>query len=69
MGIVGALVMGVGMCCDMVWEGIWFIPGIFIGLIGMAVVVLAYPIYQKILKKEREKIASEVIRLSDELLK
>ena len=68
-GIIGALILGTGMCCAMVWQGIWFIPGIFIGLIGMAVVVLAYPIYQKILKKEREKIASEVIRLSDELLK
>ena len=67
MGIVGALVMGVGMCCDMVWEGIWFIPGVFIGLIGMAVLALAYPVYQKVLKKEREKIAPEIIRLSDEL--
>lgn len=68
-GIVGALVMGVGMCCAMVWQGIWFIPGVFIGLIGMAVLALAYPVYQKVLKKEREKIAPEIIRLSDELMK
>lgn len=68
-GIVGALIMGVGMCCAMVWQGIWFIPGVFIGLIGMAVLALAYPIYQKVLKKEREKIAPEIIRLTDELMK
>lgn len=68
-GIVGALIMGIGMCCAMVWQGVWFIPGIIIGLVGMAVLALAYPIYQKVLKKEREKIAPEIIRLTDELMK
>ena len=68
-GIIGALIMGTGMCCTMVWQGLWFIPGIIIGLIGMAVLALAYPIYQKIIKKERETIAPEIIRLTDELTK
>lgn len=68
-GVIGALIMGLGMCCAMVWQGMWFIPGIIIGLIGMAVVAAAYPIYQKVVKKEREKIAPEIIRLTDELLK
>lgn len=68
-GIVGALIMGIGMCCAMVWQGVWFIPGIIIGLIGIAVLALAYPTYQKVLKKEREKIAPEIIRLTDELMK
>lgn len=68
-GIIGALIMGTGMCCTMVWQGLWFIPGIIIGLIGMAVLALAYPIYQKIIKKERERIAPEIIRLTDELTK
>ena len=35
-GIVGTLVMGIGMCYTMVWAGIWFIPGIIIGMIGIA---------------------------------
>ncbi len=39
-----------------------------IGLVGMAVLALAYPVYQKVLKKERKKIAPEVIRLTDELM-
>lgn len=68
-GIIGALIMGVGMCCTMVWQGLWFIPGVIIGLIGMVVLAAAYPIYQKVLKKEREKIAPEIIRLTDELMK
>lgn len=53
----------------MVWEGIWFIPGVIIGIIGMGILCLAYPLYNRILKKEREKVAPEIIRLSDELLK
>ncbi|MGM9653119.1 MAG: hypothetical protein ACI3XP_05730 [Eubacteriales bacterium] len=68
-GVIGALILGGGMCCTMVWQGMWFIPGILLGLIGMAVAALAYPIYQRVLKKEREKIAPEVLRLTDELMK
>lgn len=67
-GIVGALVMGIGMCCTMVWEDKMFIPGIIIGLIGIILVSLAYPVYNRILKSERKKIAPEIIRLTDELL-
>ena len=36
---------------------------------GMILVALAYPIYKKVLKSEREKIAPEILRLSEELLK
>lgn len=68
-GIIGALTMGLGMSCCMVWGGVFFIPGIVIGLIGIALICLAYPVYNKTLKKEREKIAPEIIRLTDELIK
>lgn len=68
-GILGALVMGIGMCCAMVWQGVMFIPGIIIGIIGIALVCCAYPIYNRITEKEREKIAPEIIRLTDELMK
>ncbi len=68
-GIISVLVMGIGMCCCMVWDGVWFIPGIFIGLIGIAGVALAYPVYNHVVKKERRRIAPEIIRLTDELMK
>ena len=68
-GVIGALVLGIGMSCCMVWQGIWFIPGIVVGIIGMALVGCAYPVYNHITKKEREKIAPEIIRLTDELMK
>lgn len=68
-GVIGALLMGVGMCCTMVWQGVWFIPGIIIGIIGIAVAAIAYPLYQRVTRKERERIAPEIIRLTEELLK
>ena len=67
-GITGTLIMGIGMCCTMVWQNTLFVPGIIIGLIGIAMLSVAYPVYNMILKKEREKIAPEILRLTDELL-
>ena len=67
-GIAGTLVMGTGMSMCMVWTEL-FIPGIIVGVIGIAAVSLAYPVYSYVTKKEREKIAPEIIRLTDELLK
>lgn len=68
-GIIGALVMGFGMCCALVWQESMFIPGIIIGIAGIALICCAYPIYSHITKKERERIAPEIIRLTDELMK
>ena len=43
--------------------------GIAVGAVGIVGVALAYPIYKAITKKERERIAPEVLRISEELLK
>lgn len=67
-GIIYALVLGLGMSCCMVWGGRWFVPGIIIGCVGLAGVCAAYPIYNHIVKQEREKIAPEILRLSEELM-
>ena len=69
LGVIGTLILGVGMCCVLVWQNTWFIPGIIIGIVGLAVLSLAYPVYLQVTKKEREKIAPEILRLTDELLK
>lgn len=68
-GIVGALVLGFGMSCCMVWTDKLFVVGIIVGIIGIALVCAAYPIYNYVTKKEREKIAPEIIKLTDELMK
>lgn len=67
-GIISTLVFGVGMCCTMVWKGL-MLPGIIIGVVGIIGIVSAYPIYVHVTKKQREKVAPEIIKLSDELMK
>ena len=68
-GVIGALIMGAGMSCCLVWTNSLLIPGIVIGVIGMAVLAVAWPLYNRTLKKERERIAPEILRLTDELMK
>ena len=67
-GIIGALIMGAGMSLCMVVGNVWMIPGIIVGVIGMVVIAVAYPIYVRILKKERERIAPEILKLTEELM-
>lgn len=77
LGVVGALVMGSGMSLIMTDMGeilevtgiVGMFVGIFIGVIGIILIALAYPVYSKVLEKEREKIAPEILRLTEELLK
>ena len=66
-GILYALILGLGMSCCMVWAGSLFLPGIVIGCVGLAGVTATYPIYNHIVKQEREKIAPEILRLTEEL--
>jgi len=66
-GIVYALVLGLGMSCCLVWAGILFVPGIVIGCIGLAGVAVTYPIYNHIVRQDREKVAPEILRLTEEL--
>ncbi|MBR6682222.1 MAG: hypothetical protein IKL40_04485 [Clostridia bacterium] len=76
-GIVGALIMGIGMSLAMTDIGgiiginsaFAMIIGVIIGIVGIVLVSVAYPVYNRIIKKEREKIAPEIIRLTDELMK
>lgn len=67
MGTVGALLLGVGMSCCMVWG--LFAVGVLVGIVGILGMALAYPLYERITRKEREKIAPEILRLTDELMK
>ncbi len=68
-GIAGALILGIGMCCTMVWGDKLFIPGIIIGLAGIAGVSVAYPLYTRMVKKKRAELAPEIMRITDELMK
>ncbi len=75
-GILGALILGFGMSLVMTDLGaalglthtgaLW--AGIIIGVIGIVPVCLALPIYNIVTKKERARVAPEILRLTDELL-
>lgn len=66
-GVLYALVLGLGMSCCLVWAGRLFLPGVVIGCIGLAGVAATYPIYDRIVRQDREKIAPEILRLTEEL--
>ena len=73
-GILGALILGTGMSLCLTDIGaalgnLSLVMGIVIGLVGMVIVSAAYPIYIRVLKKERTRIAPEVLSLTDELMK
>jgi len=74
MGVIGALIMGTGMsfCLTDLGSALGrfaMVLGIVVGLVGMVMAALAYPIYSRTLKKEREKIAPDILRLTEELLR
>ncbi len=74
LGILGVLIMGVGMSLVMTELGSKLgiesmLVGVIIGIVGIILTAIAYPVYMLVLKKQREKIAPEVIRLTDELMK
>ena len=67
-GVIGALIMGVGMCLSMNVIGNGnMVLGVVIGIIGLILVSVNYPIYRKMLKKGKEKYAFEIMELAKEI--
>lgn len=76
-GIIGVLIMGSGMSLIMsdlyklfgMHGAMAMTIGIVLGAIGITIACFAYPVYNRVLRKERERIAPDIIRLTDELMK
>ena len=73
-GVIGTLILGTGMSLCMTelgaaLEHFAMVIGVLAGLIGLVMVALAYPLFNYVLRKERKRIAPEILRLSEELLK
>ena len=68
-GIIGILLFGIGMSCCLVWGEQLYALGIIVGFLGITLMSVAYPIYKNITKRKREKIAQQILSLSEELLK
>ncbi|MBP3315326.1 MAG: hypothetical protein J6M03_05835 [Clostridia bacterium] len=77
LGIIGALILGFGMSLIMtdlaeflgLEETVVMVVGVSVGIVGGILASLAYPIYNAIVKAKRKKLAPEIIRLTDELMK
>lgn len=73
-GCVGAIVMGSGMSLVMTDIGSAIglenamAPGIVIGIIGMLMAIVNYPIYKGILTSRRNKYAAQIMELSDKIM-
>ena len=72
-GVIGALILGTGMSFCMTDLGaalgnLAMVLGILVGAIGITLIALAYPVFNRTLKKEREKIAPQILQLTDELM-
>ena len=76
-GIIGALILGFGMSLCMTdlgeilgsYRNLSMVFGVIIGVVGGVLASFAYPIYNAIVKAKRKKLAPEIIRLTDELMK
>ena len=76
-GVIGTLILGCGMSLCMTDVGallglqgnLSFVIGITVGVLGGIIAGIAYPIYNAIVKAKRKKLAPEIIRLADELMK
>ena len=60
-GLAGTLVMGLGLA--MVLSFNWMIPGIILGCCGIAVMAAMPAAYEKLLKRERKRVAPQIVEL------
>lgn len=75
-GTVGALVMGSGMSLMMTdigktigLNGDLTLPAVAVGVVGMVMAAVTYPIYQKILNRRKKRFSAEVLKLSNEIMR
>ena len=66
-GIGGALIFGLGMCLTMEVIGHMIWLGVVLGLIGMAGMIFAYPVYRKFFARAKEQYAPRILQLTEEL--
>ena len=74
-GSISAIVMGAGMSLVMTDIGTkigltaTLVPGIAVGVVGMGMTLTTYPIYKKILNSRKKKYASQIMELSERVMK
>ena len=74
-GSISAIVMGAGMSLVMTpiaekmgLGGDPMVYGIIIGVVGLVMTIVNYPIYKGILGSRRKKFGAEILKLSDKIM-
>ena len=73
-GSLGAIIMGAGMSLVMTEIGSiiglenTMVPGIAVGVVGLALALTTYPVYKKILNSRKKKYAPQILALSEKLM-
>ena len=73
-GSISAIIMGAGMSLVMTDIGATvgitdsMVPGIAIGIVGMVMAIINYPIYKRIMSSRRKKYADKIVKLSDKIM-
>ena len=73
-GSVSAIIMGAGMSLVMtdigaaIGIGSALVPGIVIGVLGLGMALLTYPMYKGILNARKKKYGAEILSLSDKIM-
>ena len=73
-GSISAIIMGAGMSLVMtdigatLGMGSTMLPGILVGIVGMAMVLVNYPLYRRILGKRKKKYGAEILALSEKIV-
>ena len=73
-GSISALIMGAGMSLTMTDIGSMvgvensMATGIVIGVIGMVMAILNYPMYRKMLNSRKKKYADEIMEMSQKIM-
>lgn len=74
-GSISAIIMGAGMSLVMTDIGATvgvaepMVPGIIIGIVGMFLAIINYPVYNRVLASRRRKYADQIVKLSDKIMK
>ncbi|MBQ9792151.1 MAG: hypothetical protein IJW32_00190 [Clostridia bacterium] len=66
MGIISLLIFGLGITMVIEWKiVIW---GVLVGLVGLVIMLLVYPIFLKLTNYLKNKYSEEILKISEELL-
>ena len=66
LGVLGCLIFGLGLTMILEWDILLW--GIILMAVGSVPMAVAFPLYNRLLKKGKAKYGDEILRLSEELL-